>query len=142
MIVLDSSMTLSWFFEDEQTATSTALLLRIPSTGALVPSLWKLEVANALATAVRRNRCTPDLVETSLSRLERMGIRIDEATARHAWGATRALATAHALTIYDATYLEVAVRERLPLATCDRRLAAAGRACGIEVVDGTRDAGS
>ncbi|WP_372422171.1 type II toxin-antitoxin system VapC family toxin [Salinarimonas chemoclinalis] len=141
MIVLDSSMTLSWFFEDERTEAGLALLLRIPSTGALVPSLWKVEVANALATAVRRGRCTPDLVEATLSRLERMRIRIDDATTVHAWGATRALAAAHGLTIYDATYLEVAVRGRLPLATCDRRLAAAGHACGLAVVDGTRSPG-
>ncbi|MGJ3264043.1 MAG: type II toxin-antitoxin system VapC family toxin [Salinarimonas sp.] len=142
MIVLDSSMTLSWFFEDEQTPAGTAVLQRLPNLGAIAPSLWKLEVANALATAVRRKRCTPDFADLTLSRLRRMRIQIDGSTAEHAWEGTRMLSLAHGLTIYEATYLEVSVRLQLPLATCDGRLAAAARACAIEVIDAAGEIGS
>jgi len=134
VIVLDTSTTLSWFFEDERDSGSAALLSRVAVTGAVTPSLWKLEVANALAVAVRRGRCTLDFADETLARLARMRITIDGETAIHAWAATRALSAAHGLTIYDATFLELAQRRSLPLATCDRRLAAAAQTLGLDIV--------
>ena len=127
-LVLDASMTLSWLFRDEHTDAAHAIMRMVVRTGALVPSLWRLEIANVLRNAVRRGRCDEAFVEQSLKRLADLEITIDPETDRHAWGATLVLARDERLTVYDAAYLELAIREALPLATLDAELvAAAGR---------------
>ncbi|WP_029029361.1 type II toxin-antitoxin system VapC family toxin [Salinarimonas rosea] len=134
MIVLDASMALSWFFEDEQTPAGRAIMDHAIERGAIVPSLWKLEVANVLRMSVRRGRCTMAFADQAIADLVELEIEIDAETADHAWNATRTLAHDHGLTVYDAAYLEVALRRRLPLATCDKRLDAAARGLGLRVL--------
>jgi predicted nucleic acid-binding protein len=133
-LVLDASMAICWLFEDERTEAAHNILLRIVAEGAVVPSLWRLEVANVLRNAVRRGRCDEAFVDQSLARLERLGIAIDDETDIHAWGATRALSREQGLTPYDAAYLELAMRKRWPLASCDNDLVAAARRRSVEVL--------
>jgi predicted nucleic acid-binding protein len=133
-LVIDSSITLAWYFEDEQTSASLAVLRRVAAEGAIVPALWRLEVANGLQTAVRRSRITATYRDSSLADLDSLAIALDAHTDEHAWTTTLQLAERHGLTLYDAAYLELARRRQLPLATLDRELAAAASAEQIPVV--------
>jgi predicted nucleic acid-binding protein len=133
-IVVDASMTIAWLFADERTDAAHAVMMRVVSGGAVVPSLWRLEVANVLRSAVRRGRCDEAYVDRSLARLGRFPIDVDDETSVHAWTATRALSREQGLTSYDAAYLELAIRKSQPLATCDAELIAAAARCGLEVL--------
>ena len=98
-IVLDTSMTIAWLFEGERTEGALSALRRIAAQGGLVPSLWRLEVANVLRNAVRRGRCDEAFVSRALDRLARLPITIDSETDHHAWAATRDLAREEDLTL-------------------------------------------
>jgi predicted nucleic acid-binding protein len=132
-VVLDASMAISWLFDDERTEAARDVMLRVVAEGAIAPSLWRLEIANVLRGAVRRGRCDEGFADRSLERLGRFDIRIDEETDLHAWGATRTLSREQGLTLYDAAYLELALRKGRPLASCDADLVAAARRCAVEV---------
>lgn len=129
--MLDGSAALGWCFEDECAPGLDALRLRVAEHGAVVPSLWRLEVANGLMVAVRRGRLDAARRDALLEALLEMDIAIDTETDRHAWAGTVRLAEAHGLTAYDAAYLELAQRRRLPLATLDAALARAARDAGV-----------
>jgi predicted nucleic acid-binding protein len=133
-LVLDASLTLTWFFDDEATPASDALLDRASRTGAVVPGLWRLEIANALQFARRRGRISAEYRDASLAVLELLPIVIDPETDLHAWGGTRHLAERHRLTVYDATYLELAQRRGLPLATLDQALRDAAAASDVPLL--------
>lgn len=131
--MLDGSAALAWCFDSESTPAIEALMFRVAERGAIVPSLWRLEVANGLLVGVRRGRLTAARRDEVLATLLEMEIAIDDETDRFAWSGTVRLAEAHGLTAYDAAYLELAQRRRLPLATLDAALARAARAARIEV---------
>jgi predicted nucleic acid-binding protein len=133
-VVIDASMAIAWLFDDERTAAAHAIMRRVVAQGALVPILWRLEVANVLRNAVRRGRCDEAYVDISLARLGRLAIRSDEDTDRHAWNATLTLSREEGLTLYDAAYLELAIRKNVPLASCDQPLLAASGRRGIEAL--------
>ena len=103
-------------------------------SGAVVPSLWRLEVANAFQFARRRRRMDVRNRDAALSDLANMRILLDGETDLRAWGITLGLADRYGLTIYDAAYLELAERRGLPLATLDGDLRAAGQALGIPLL--------
>ncbi|MGH7948399.1 MAG: type II toxin-antitoxin system VapC family toxin [Candidatus Binataceae bacterium] len=132
--VLDASHTLACLFEDEASAEMLEVLELAARDCAWVPSLWHLEIANALQIGVKRGRCTTSFVDQSLSRLMRLPINVDEGTATQAWNATLSLARAESLTLYDACYLELALRRALPLATRDAELIAAARRRGAQML--------
>ena len=133
-IVIDASMTIAWLFRDERGDLPQTVLRRVVAEGGVAPSIWRLEVANVMRNSVRRGRCSEDYAERCLQRLGRLRIVIDAETDRHAWGATRTLSRQYNLTLYDAAYLELAVRLQSPLASCDRALLDAARASGLHAV--------
>lgn len=130
-LVLDGSMALAWCFEDERTPAVVAVNKRVAEKGALAPSLWRLEVANGLQMGIRRGRMTVSQRDVLVSTLSDMNIAIDSETDRYAWSATLRLGERHSLTIYDACYLELAVRRNLPLASLDKALRGAAKAEGL-----------
>jgi len=130
-LVIDSSVTLAWFFKDERTPATQQMLAQVVSSGAIAPSLWRLEVANALQMAVRRSRIDAAFRDAAITQLQALMINIDTETDTHAWTDTLHLAERHKLTLYDSAYLELALRLGLPLATLDRELRTAGNALGI-----------
>ncbi len=132
-LVLDASMAIAWLFDEEQTEAAHAVMRRVVAEGAIVPSLWRLEIANVLRNAVRRGRCTEAYVDRSLARLARLAIERDEETDDHAWGSTRTLARKENLSLYDAAYLELAIRRGMSLASCDKALIAAAVRRKVEV---------
>ena len=130
-LVLDSSATLAWIYPDESSAAVARVFALVAAEGAWVPSLWRLEVANALQAGVRRGRIDITFRDATLEDLGRLDIRVDSETGRQAWGATRYLSDRFGLTLYDAAYLELANRRQLRLATLDAKLRAASSALGL-----------
>ena len=132
--VLDCSVTMTWIFPDEATAATRRLLDELLDTRAFVPALWPVETANVLLVATRRGRITKDEWPEVRAHLDALPIEVDPIAASRTWGAVLDLASTHRISAYDAMYLELAVRMRIPLATLDQSLGAAGRAAGVDVL--------
>lgn len=132
--VLDSSLTIAWFVPDERSTPTQALLERAGEDGAVVPDFWRMEIGNALILATRRKRLTASQRADALRHLTSLPIDVDSETSLHAWDATLQLAERFRLTLYDACYLELAQRRKLPLATLNKELRAAGRALGVPLL--------
>ena len=130
-LVIDASIVMAWYFDDEKSPETDSVLELVGTQGALVPALWSLEVANGFRTAIRRGRTERSYRDLALERLSMLAIEADNDTVTHAWGATLALADKHDLTPYDAAYLELAQRKRVPLATLDSALRVAARSEGV-----------
>jgi predicted nucleic acid-binding protein len=133
-LVLDSSATLAWIYSDEVTDGIRRLFDTVANTGAFVPALWRLEVANSLTIAVRRGRVDAEFRRAALDDLALLDITTDNQTDTHAWAETLQLADRFRLTLYDAAYLELAHRRGVPLATLDEDLSAAASALGLRVL--------
>jgi predicted nucleic acid-binding protein len=129
--VLDASTTLAWFFEDEVDAYADSVEDALASAVAVVPALWPLEVANALLMGERRKRTIEAKVTQFVALLASLPITMDDETAARAWQESLRLARAHHLTVYDAAYLELALRRGLPLAALDGPLKNAAAAVGV-----------
>lgn len=135
VFVPDASATLAWFFEDETSEWTEALLTRLKSGDtALVPQNRPMEVANAFLMAMRRGRISKDRTARFFGDLLGLPIRIDPAGSQAAFGQVFVCAEQYRLTIYDAAYLELAMRERIALATLDSDLRNAARAAGVQLV--------
>lgn len=132
-LVLDASLTLSWYFEDERTPVLDAVLDEVVESGALAPGLWRLEVANGFQMAIRRKRIDAEFRDRALRHLGSLPIDIDPETVAFAWTTTLRLADRFGLTIYDAAYLELAQRHGVPLASLDKQLIGACYALGLQV---------
>lgn len=130
-LVLDSSITIAWAYNDETTPQVLDVFDRLIANGAWVPSLWRIEVANVLEMKVRGRRNDAVFRDNALTNLSLLPISIDQETDRQVWGATLRLAERHRLTLYDAVYLELALRRGIPLATLDIELRAAAKAEGV-----------
>jgi predicted nucleic acid-binding protein len=125
---------LPWYFQDEASPESELIFDRVASAGAIVPAHWKLEVANGFQTALRRRRISPNYRDESLADLDSLPIDIDPETNARAWLDTLQMTSRFGLTPYDAAYLELALRRRLPLATLDKDLRRAAVDAGVEIV--------
>ena len=130
--VLDCSVTMAWVFPDEATEATNQLRDSLVESRAFVPSLWPVEVGNVLLVATRRNRIRVDDWREIRASLEALPIEIDPVTTSRAWGTSLELARTHQLSVYDAMYLELAMRLQLPLATLDRALHGAARTAGVK----------
>jgi predicted nucleic acid-binding protein len=133
-LVLDSSVALAWVYREERNDAIAAVFEQVTETGAWVPSLWRLEVANVLEMGVRRGRIDAAFRDATLADFELLPIQSDSETERHAWRSTLRLAERHRLTVYDAAYLELALRRGLPLASLDRELRAAAGAENVALL--------
>ena len=134
---LDASAALAWCFADEADTASQALLARLllDRATAEVPAVWPLEIANVLAVAERQKRLTAADLAEAVALYDALEIHVDEDTSRRALGDILALARRERLSSYDAAYLELAMRRRLPLATRDTDLRRAARRAGVELID-------
>lgn len=131
-LVLDSSATLAWIYQDEVNDVTKQIFERVANSRAWVPAIWRLEVANGLQTGVRRGRIDAAYRDLALGDLALLDISIDQDTDKYAWSITLHLADRFRLTLYDAAYLELAQRRSLPLASLDEKLRAAAR--GLDVL--------
>jgi predicted nucleic acid-binding protein len=130
--VLDASIAACWAFDDEDHPAAALALERIRDDEARVPALWWFEVRNVLIVNERRGRLAEADTAAFLRWLSRLGVTVDRSPEE---AAVLALARRHRLSVYDASYLELARRETLPLATLDAELARAARAEGMAVLE-------
>jgi predicted nucleic acid-binding protein len=133
-LIVDSSVTLAWLHEDEKNPGTDAVLDLVVDRGAVVPTLWHLEVANGLQVSIRRKRITESDRDAALAFLASLDIEIDPDTMRRAWSDTLALSSRFRQTVYDAAYLDLAHRRGLPLATLDGELRTVAEALGVQVL--------
>ena len=134
--ILDCSIVMAWFFEDQADTFTEGVLDEVAADGASVPSIWPLEVANALLVGERRNKASIAESSRFLSQLSSLRITVDEEAPRRALEQILELGRNQRLSAYDAAYLELAMREGLPLATRDESLRKAARAVGVELLKG------
>ena len=130
-VVIDSSIALTWCFEDEASPETDRLFERVRDDGAVVPGLWHLELSNVLLQAEKRGRLSSSDIAIRLDLIAELPISVDQETTARAWREILTLARAERLTTYDATYLELALRRSLPLATRDEALRTAAKQCGL-----------
>lgn len=135
-IIVDASIALSWCFEDEESVLATAVLEKLEAISAFAPAIWPLEVANGLRSAERRGRLDEQSIPAATQLLMTLPIAVEEALGLEATIArVLPLARSLGLSAYDATYLDLATRRGLPLATADDQLARAARAAGVELLE-------
>ena len=134
-LVIDASVAVAWCFADETTRfTERVLDLVSRAAEAFVPALWAFELANALLGAERRKRITAAQAASFLSRIAALPLTIDPPRISRASDQVLSIARQHSLTVYDAAYLELAVRRGLPLATLDDPLRRAAAAAGVTLI--------
>lgn len=133
-LVLDSSICVAWSFKEEHTRAILQVLDAVIMNGAVVPPLWRLEVANAFQMAVHRRTIEASDRDAFLADLACLNIEVDPDTDAQAWGVTLQLADRFRLTLYDAAYLELAQRRSLPLATLDAKTRAAAQTLSIPLL--------
>ena len=132
--VIDCSITMAWCFSDEATPKAQKLLDRLEEESVLVPGLWFLEVANVLAMAEKRKRITAAKSTEFLSLVETFDIETDRESENRAFAHLLPLCRTHGLTSYDAVYLDLAARRKLPLASLDDDLRRCARALRITLL--------
>lgn len=131
-LVLDNSVVLSWCLADERDPVAERAMRLATAHGAVAPGIWWYELRNALLMNERRGRLAPADTRATLADLREMRIETD---GDHDEGGILDLSRRHALTVYDAAYLEVALRRALPLASLDGRLRRAADADGVALVE-------
>lgn len=134
--VLDNTITMAWCFPEEATELSEALLDRLSNSidSAIVPDLWLYEVINVTELAARKRRIPAGKAEGFLEASADLPIAADPATREQVFGPVRAIVRQPQLTAYDASYLELTIRQNLPIATFDAALLAAAKAAGVALV--------
>ena len=134
--VLDNSVAMRWLLEsnkEEDQGYAENVLKSFSNTDALVPNLWHLEASNVLLGAEKRAEITVGEIEGFIIQLENLPIQVDPLTAYQSFSKTITLGRAYNLSSYDAAYLELAIRENIPLATLDKNLVKASKKSGVEI---------
>lgn len=132
--VVDCSVVMAWCFDDESDSYADKILELVTKNEALVPSIWPLEVANVLLVGERKKRLTKADSSQFIELLSAQPITVDMETQEKALGDTLSLARDYGLSSYDASYLELAMRHGIPLATSDQSLRKAAEKCGIRLL--------
>jgi predicted nucleic acid-binding protein len=133
--VVDCSIAVGWVHPSQADGLTRRLLDEAKAGAAVwVPSLWHLEVANALLVAVRRKLMTDAHRQTGLALLNGLRLVVDDETSQRAFFAVSELAVKYSLSVYDATYLELALRKSMPLGSRDEPLRTAARKCRVRLV--------
>ena len=130
--VLDCSVTLAWLFEDESTPYTDRALEKLKESKAIVPAIWSLEVSNVILLSQRKGRITSSKAASFIDALESLPILVDDTSSRRALHSVFTLAETYHLTIYDASYLELALRENIPLLSLDKDLIKAAHRANLK----------
>ncbi len=132
MLVLDCSVTLAWLLPDETSPYAEAALLELKQSEAIVPPLWVEEVANTLLVSIRRGRISPTHVNDFVIQLNKLGIHVsDEKPEIAHLPILIEMGADYGLSVYDTSYLLLAIGEQAPLATLDKKLANVAKTLGI-----------
>ncbi len=133
--VADASVGLGWVHPSQASEISRRLMQEAEAGSPIVvPSIWHLELANALLVAVRRKLMTDSQRRTALNLLGQLRVIVDEETSTRAFSVTSEVASTYGLSVYDAAYLELARRRGLGLGSRDEPLRAAAKKCGVRLL--------
>jgi predicted nucleic acid-binding protein len=133
-IVVDASLALAWFLQDEQDSYADGVLASLQADAiAHVPAIWAYETANALTVAERRGRISENDAGRVLTLLRALPIKLEEAPRSEVIDRAIDIARRHGISAYDAAYLELAVRLDARLATLNKPLRAAAKRIGLEI---------
>lgn len=136
VFVLDNSVSIRWLLESNKKSDQVyaeSVLKSLIDSEALIPNLWHLEASNVLLEAEKRKEVGTGEVERFISQLENLPLRVDAFTYQQSLNRIMVLARSYKLSSYDAAYLELALREGLPLATLDREMIKAARKAGVDI---------
>ncbi len=139
--VLDASVSLAWAFKEETNPYTKAVLRTLENGEAVVPAIWPLEVGNGILMAERRGRLAHADAVLFLTLLQALPVVVEQETPERMLSEILALAREHGLSTYDASYLDLAMRRGLPLATQDERLRQTAARCGVRVYTANRAKG-
>ena len=131
-VVIDASLASAWCFPDEQTAYTRAVFQAVSSSAVdtVAPQLWAYEIRNSILMALRRGRVSKPDSAQFLASLNELNVRLCQP---ESYDAVFSLAQEHGLTVYDAAYLDLAIQERLMLASLDSQLVRAAQKAGIQL---------
>lgn len=132
--ILDASVTLAWCFADEVSPVGESALAALETGTAHCPAVWPLEVGNALLGAQRRGRVSEAEIVRFLELLWGLAVEVEFSSPSTVFGEVLRLARDQGLSTYDASYLDLAMRYALPLATLDSQLREAARRCGVSLL--------
>lgn len=132
--VIDASVVMSWCFEDEVSRYGERVLDRLVDSIAVVPQMWPLEVTNALLVAERRGRLSRADSVRFMTVLRTLPIFVEKQERETVFGSVFALAADVGLTSYDASYLQLAMRDGLAIATLDAAMRKAARKVEVPVL--------
>jgi predicted nucleic acid-binding protein len=134
VFVLDASVSAAWLLNDEFSPYADRILKRLAGgNDAVVPAIWRYEMANVLWVGVRRERLTSADAKQLTQFLAALPIAVDPASLDAVAVSVANVAAAYDLSVYDAAYLELSLRRGLPLASLDQRLTAAAKEAGIQL---------
>ena len=134
LFVIDNSIVMAWYF-DEEDDYADAVLKSLEAGEALAPAIWPLEVGNVLLTTERKQRLNQAESVRILELLGALPIRVEQESPDRMFKDIVALAREQGLSTYDASYLDLAMRRALPLATRDTALMEAARRCGVSLFE-------
>lgn len=137
-IVVDASVALAWCFPDEASEYAEAVLVALEGHSVLVPAVWALEVTNAIVVAERRKRISQPEIGRFVELLGGLTINEESLPVAANVSSILPLAREYRLSAYDASYLEVALRHGVLLATLDSGLEKVARSAGVEILLGPR----
>jgi len=132
-VVVDASTALAWCFPDERGTYADAVLLALEGKTMFVPSIWPLEIANAVLVGERMKRLRRPEIQRFTALLEALPLALDSQTVGEHIGNVLPLAREYGLSAYDAAYLELSIRYEAPLATLDGKLKKAAQKAGVTV---------
>ena len=134
-LIADSSVGMAWAVHSQASDATDTLLDEVAAgTPLIVPTLWPFEVANSLLVLMRRKKILAAERDRALAALARLPVTVDDEGPRLAWGKISELAAEHGLSVYDAAYLELAMRRKLPLASRDEALCKAAQVCRVKLL--------
>ena len=129
--IIDNSIVMAWCFRDEISPYADTVLGNLEFATGYVPSIWPLEVCNVLLVAERRKRISEAGITRFITLLDQLPIVVEQESPERMFKEILALAREHRLSSYDASYLDLAMRKGLSIATLDKNLIAAAKACVI-----------
>jgi len=134
--VIDTSVVMTWCFQDQSSRYADHILDRLEADSGFVPSIWPLEVCNVLLVAERKKRLGEADSSRFIALLGELPIIIEQEPPERMLREIFALARKHKLSSYDASYLDLAMRKGLPIATLDKKLLAAAQRSGVPICNG------
>lgn len=133
--VIDNSVVMAWCFEDESSQYSDDVLGCLELSTAFVPAIWPLEVTNVLLVAERKGRISEAGVTRFITLLDQLPIVVEQESPSRMFKEIFALGREYNLSSYDASYLDLAMRKGLSIATLDKKLIAAAKQCQIPLLN-------